>query len=76
MFGSQSWVQYGYRKRIHDLAMINTYSSGEGIKQRRNALKLIQRELAGSAFCSLAMVKKIEVDERLPRHWTSTGLPI
>ncbi|NIP23731.1 MAG: helix-turn-helix transcriptional regulator, partial [Phycisphaerae bacterium] len=44
----------------------NTYSFGEWLKQRRKQLKLTQREVAESAFCSIAMVKKIEADERQP----------
>jgi predicted ATPase/transcriptional regulator with XRE-family HTH domain len=43
-----------------------TYSFGEWLKQRRERLRLTQRELAASAHCSVAMLKKIEADERRP----------
>ena len=42
------------------------YSFGEWIKQRRKQLRLTQRELAVNAHCSVAMIKKIEADERQP----------
>ncbi|NIV28332.1 MAG: helix-turn-helix domain-containing protein, partial [Anaerolineae bacterium] len=44
----------------------DTYSFGEWLKQRRKQLRLTQRELASSAFCSVPMIKKIEADERRP----------
>lgn len=43
-----------------------TYSFGEWLRQRRKRLRLTQRELAASVHCSVAMLKKIEVDERPP----------
>lgn len=46
--------------------MAGTYSFGEWIKQRRLKLRLTQREVAARAFCSTAMVKKMEADERQP----------
>lgn len=46
--------------------MTDTYSFGEWLKQRRTALRLTQRETAVRAHCSLAMLKKIEADERRP----------
>jgi predicted ATPase/transcriptional regulator with XRE-family HTH domain len=46
--------------------MVNTYSFGEWLKQRRKQLKLTQRELATAVYCSTAMIKKIEADERHP----------
>ncbi len=46
--------------------MIKTYSFGERLKQRRKQLKLTQRELATAVYCSIAMIKKIEADERHP----------
>ncbi len=42
------------------------YSFGEWIKRRRKQLRLTQRELAANAHCSVAMIKKIEADERQP----------
>ena len=42
------------------------YSFGRWLKQRRKQLRLTQREVAAQAFCSVAMVKKIEADERQP----------
>lgn len=44
--------------------MMETYSFGEWLKQRREKLRLTQRELALSTHCSIAMIKKIEADER------------
>lgn len=46
--------------------MTDSYSFGEWVKHRRKALRLTQREIATAAFCSTAMVKKIEADERRP----------
>ena len=46
--------------------MEETYSFGEWVKGRRNDLRLTQRELAAAAYCSTAMIKKIEADERQP----------
>lgn len=46
--------------------MTNTYSFGEWMKQRRKALRLTQREIATAIYCSTAMIKKIEADERQP----------
>ena len=46
--------------------MEETYSFGAWVKGRRNDLRLTQRELAGAAYCSTAMIKKIEADERRP----------
>ena len=46
--------------------MTDTYSFGEWMKQRRKKLRLTQREVAAAAFCSVAMIKKIEADERQP----------
>ncbi|MGH9853211.1 MAG: ATP-binding protein, partial [Blastocatellia bacterium] len=43
-----------------------TYSFGEWLKQRRERLRLTQRELAAITHCSPAMIKKIEADERHP----------
>src|SRR5215470_12915984 len=43
-----------------------TYSFGEWLKGRREQLRLTQRELAVTVHCSLAMIKKIEADERDP----------
>lgn len=48
------------------MAETQTYSFGEWIKQRRVHLRLPQRELAGAVHCSVAMIKKIEADERRP----------
>ena len=46
--------------------MTDTYSFGEWLKQRRKQLKLTQREVATAVYCSTAMIKKIEADERQP----------
>jgi transcriptional regulator with XRE-family HTH domain len=46
--------------------MAETYSFGEWMKQRRKALRLTQREVATAVYCSTAMIKKIEADERQP----------
>jgi len=40
------------------------YSFGEWIKQRRTHLRFTQRAIAEQVFCSTAMIKKIEADER------------
>lgn len=45
---------------------MHTYSFGEWVKQRRTQLRLTQREVATAIFCSIAMIKKIEADERQP----------
>ncbi|MBK8900778.1 MAG: helix-turn-helix domain-containing protein [Anaerolineaceae bacterium] len=45
---------------------MDTYSFGEWLKQRRKQLRLTQREVATAVFCSTAMIKKIEADERQP----------
>lgn len=47
-------------------ATTETYSFGEWLKQRRERLRLTQRELALSVHCSVPMIKKIESDERHP----------
>ncbi|HSB67395.1 MAG TPA: tetratricopeptide repeat protein [Anaerolineales bacterium] len=41
-------------------------SFGNWIRRRRKALDLTQTDLAGMVFCSLSMIKKIELDERRP----------
>ena len=46
--------------------MTDIYSFGEWLKQRRKQLKLTQREVATAVYCSIAMIKKIEADERQP----------
>ncbi|MCA9928513.1 MAG: tetratricopeptide repeat protein [Anaerolineales bacterium] len=46
--------------------MTSTYSFGEWLKQRRKQLKLTQREVATAVYCSTAMIKKIESDQRHP----------
>lgn len=46
--------------------MIETYSFGEWLKQRREQLRMTQRELASLTHCSVPMIKKIEADERHP----------
>ncbi len=43
-----------------------TYSFGEWLKQRRERLHLTQPLLAATVHCSVAMIKKIEADERRP----------
>lgn len=42
------------------------YSFGEWIRQRRKVLDMTQRTLADRAGCTIAMIKKIEADERRP----------
>ncbi|HRQ42435.1 MAG TPA: helix-turn-helix transcriptional regulator [Chloroflexota bacterium] len=44
----------------------HTYSFGEWLKQRRQQLRLTQREVATAVYCSTAMIKKIEAAERQP----------
>ncbi len=46
--------------------MIETYSFGAWIKQRRKEMRLTQHELAMQAACAVATIKKIESDERRP----------
>jgi transcriptional regulator with XRE-family HTH domain len=46
--------------------MIETYSFGEWLSQRRKALDMTQRDLATQSNCALATIKKIELDERRP----------
>lgn len=46
--------------------MVETYSFGTWIKQRRKEMRLTQRELALQAACAVATIKKIEADERRP----------
>ena len=41
------------------------YSFGEWINQRCTHLRFTQRVIAEQVFCSTAMIKKIEADERL-----------
>src|SRR5512146_296673 len=48
------------------MAETETYSFGEWIKQQRERLRLTQQELALAVHCSVAMIKKIEGDERRP----------
>jgi transcriptional regulator with XRE-family HTH domain len=36
------------------------------VKRRRERLRLTQRELAATVHCSVAMIKKVESDERRP----------
>jgi transcriptional regulator with XRE-family HTH domain len=45
---------------------VETYSFGEWLKQRREKLRLTQRDLAVMTHCSVPMIKKIESDERQP----------
>lgn len=46
--------------------MIDAHSFGEWIKQHRQSKRLTQKEIAASVYCSVAMIKKIEADERHP----------
>src|SRR5688572_16823270 len=43
-----------------------TYSFGEWVRLRRERFRLTQREVAAVVHCSVAMIKKIEGDERHP----------
>jgi transcriptional regulator with XRE-family HTH domain len=45
---------------------MDTYSFGEWLQQRRNQLRLTQKEVGAAALCSAAMIRKIEADERQP----------
>jgi len=45
---------------------LKTYSFGTWLQQRRNQLRLTQKEVGASALCSVAMIRKIEADERQP----------
>ena len=42
------------------------YSFGTWLQQRRNQLRLTQKEAGAAALCSAAMIRKIEADERQP----------
>lgn len=42
------------------------YSFGNWVRRRRKALDLTQQELAGQVGCSLALIVKIEADQRRP----------
>ena len=46
--------------------MADTYSFGGWLKQRHKQMKLTQCEVATAVYCSTAMIKKIEADERQP----------
>jgi predicted ATPase/DNA-binding XRE family transcriptional regulator len=46
--------------------LVETYSFGTWLKQRRKEKRLTQRELALAAACAVATIKKIEADERRP----------
>jgi predicted ATPase/transcriptional regulator with XRE-family HTH domain len=46
--------------------MEETISFGQWIKLRRQALRLTQNALAGLAFCSAELIRKIEADARRP----------
>ncbi|MHB8630113.1 MAG: tetratricopeptide repeat protein [Aggregatilineales bacterium] len=48
------------------MTRIETYSFGAWLKQRRERLRLTQPNLAVAVHCSVAMIKKIEADERAP----------
>ncbi|HVO42816.1 MAG TPA: helix-turn-helix domain-containing protein [Aggregatilineales bacterium] len=48
------------------MAGMETYSFGEWLKRRREQLRLTQRALGVTVHCSVAMIKKIEADERDP----------
>ena len=54
------------RQMSIDSEMIDTFSFGEWVKQRRKSLRRTQREIAAAVYCSAAMIKKIEADERHP----------
>ncbi len=45
---------------------MDTYSFGAWLQQRRNQLRLTQKEVGAAALCSAAMIRKIEADERQP----------
>jgi len=45
---------------------LKTYSFGTWLQQRRNQLRLTQKEVGATALCSAAMIRKIEADERQP----------
>lgn len=48
------------------MTVIETFSFGEWVGERRKALDMAQRELALQAACAVATIKKIEGDERRP----------
>lgn len=54
--------------------MVETYSFGEWISQRRRALDLTQRDLAERTSCTVSTIKKIETDERRPSRELAVGL--
>src|SRR5262245_3537267 len=45
---------------------MDIYSFGAWLQQRRNQLRLTQKEVGAAALCSAAMIRKIEADERQP----------
>ena len=45
---------------------METYSFGTWMKKQRMHLRLTQKEVATAVYCSTAMIKKIEADERHP----------
>ncbi|HRQ42596.1 MAG TPA: tetratricopeptide repeat protein [Chloroflexota bacterium] len=45
---------------------METYSFGDWLKGRRNQFRLTRQEVADAAHCSVAMLRKIEADERHP----------
>src|SRR5262245_23730019 len=46
--------------------MDDTLSFGHWLKLRRKALRLTQAELAGLAYCSRELIRKLEADARRP----------
>jgi DNA-binding XRE family transcriptional regulator len=54
---------------------MDTYSFGEWLQQRRNQLRLTQKEVGAAALCSAAMIRKIEADERQPSTELAYLLP-
>ncbi|MBK8128000.1 MAG: protein kinase, partial [bacterium] len=63
-FGRESLISQATTRLGHSRFL--DYSVGEWLQQRRKQLKLTQREVAAAVFCSTAMIKKIEADERQP----------
>lgn len=60
-------MRYNKRNKSEaKLERLETYSFGTWLQQRRNQLRLTQKEVGAAALCSSAMIRKIEADERKP----------
>lgn len=53
---------------------METYSFGEWLRARRDRFRLTRKEVADAALCSVAMLRKIEDDERRPSEELACSL--